>query len=186
MSELKQENCPFCGSKNISAGEVSTDYAGGHGAQCTQSRCDDCGALGPEADLADGEVDYGDVKAITAWNRRTQPEATAPAQDLSAAILAIELPAPDPYCASKGIYGFTAQQMRDLLKAAAALASSASALSAGDRVDAITDAQRIDYIESWNEKNTERGFAWNTLAFNAKRPVREQLDELIAVAILQS
>lgn len=69
-TDAAQLPCPFCGSSNISAGEVSTDYAGGHGAQCTQSRCDDCGALGPEADLINGEVDYGDVKAIAAWNRR--------------------------------------------------------------------------------------------------------------------
>lgn len=83
-TDAGQLPCPFCGSSNISAGEVSTDYAGGHGAQCTQSRCDDCGALGPEADLTNGEVDYGDVKAIAAWNRRSTPAQATPesGQDL--------------------------------------------------------------------------------------------------------
>lgn len=60
----------------------------------------------------------------------TQPEATAPAQDLSAAILAIDIPSK---CLTHqaSVYGF-----KEGLKAAAAIASSANALSAGDRVDA--------------------------------------------------
>lgn len=70
--------CPFCGSHNISTGEVSTTDVAGE--TVVQSMCMDCGAMGPGAALDNGEVDYGDVKAIAAWNRRaiTQP-AAAPA-----------------------------------------------------------------------------------------------------------
>jgi hypothetical protein len=59
--------CPFCGSINISAGEVA-----GQGLvndDCTQSACMDCGALGPEAPL-DGGPDYGGALSSAAWNRR--------------------------------------------------------------------------------------------------------------------
>ena len=73
MSDLKQLKCPFCGSNKISAGEVLTTY--GAGQTAAQSMCDDCGALGPEARLPEGDADYGDVRAVEAWNRRTQPEA---------------------------------------------------------------------------------------------------------------
>lgn len=60
--------CPFCGSLNISEGEVlSTKPDGG---ASTQSMCRECGALGPDAHLREGEVDFGDEKATTAWNRR--------------------------------------------------------------------------------------------------------------------
>lgn len=61
--------CPFCGSKDISDGEVLTEYP--NGMQTKQSMCNSCKALGPEGALADGEIDYGDVKAIAAWNRRS-------------------------------------------------------------------------------------------------------------------
>lgn len=63
----------------------------------------------------------------------TQPEVTAPAQDLSAAILA--LPLPDAFGVlhynraigfAGRLQGYTADQMRGLLKDAAALASSAN------------------------------------------------------------
>lgn len=69
--------------------------------------------------------------------RRTQPEATAPAQDLSAAILAIDIPSK---CLTHqaSVYGF-----EEGLKAAAALASSANALSAGDRVDTLDQISMI-------------------------------------------
>jgi Lar family restriction alleviation protein len=61
--------CPFCGSDNISDGEMlSSDADGGN--RAVQSECLDCGAVGPKGWLADGEIDYGCVKAIAAWNRR--------------------------------------------------------------------------------------------------------------------
>lgn len=113
------------------------------------------------------------------WNG----ELIAPAQDMSAAILAIKLP--DPQCYEYGgrePTAYSAKQMRDLLKAAAALASSANALSAGGRVDAITDTQRIDHIEAWSTSNKVRGMHWNTFCFDVDSTVREQLD----AAILQS
>lgn len=67
----EQACCPFCGSDDISAGEVLTSNdCGGHS---TQSECQSCGALGPRAFLSEGEADYGDVKAIAAWNRRSAP-----------------------------------------------------------------------------------------------------------------
>jgi hypothetical protein len=62
--------CPFCGSDDISEGEVLT--IGGAGGTVTQSMCNTCGALGPEARLPEGEVDYGDVRATAAWNRRVR------------------------------------------------------------------------------------------------------------------
>lgn len=63
-----RENCPFCGSANISDGEVVTED---QAKECvTQSMCEDCGAMGPGAALGPDEVDYGDVKARAAWNRR--------------------------------------------------------------------------------------------------------------------
>jgi len=61
--------CPFCGSTNISAGEVLTETPGGK--LFTQSECRGCGALGPNGPLKPGQVDYGDIEAIRAWNRRS-------------------------------------------------------------------------------------------------------------------
>ncbi|MES3011971.1 MAG: Lar family restriction alleviation protein [Pseudomonadota bacterium] len=62
--------CPFCGSTNISDGEIST-FEPGVG-NYSQSECQDCGALGP-CGMHDGdEPDYGSVKAIAAWNRRAK------------------------------------------------------------------------------------------------------------------
>jgi len=66
--------CPFCGSNNISCGEVLGEYPTGR--TYSQSMCYQCKALGPEAELEEGEIDYGDVKANVAWNRR----AAAPQQ----------------------------------------------------------------------------------------------------------
>ena len=60
--------CPFCGSTEISAGEVLSENA--RGEQCTQSKCMSCGAFGPEAPLLLDEIDYGSVKATVAWNTR--------------------------------------------------------------------------------------------------------------------
>ncbi|MEK6418464.1 MAG: Lar family restriction alleviation protein [Burkholderia gladioli] len=67
----EQLPCPFCGCTDISEGEVLTDKP--DGGASTQSMCRGCGALGPEANLRDGEVDYGSVKATAAWNRRASP-----------------------------------------------------------------------------------------------------------------
>ena len=85
-TDTEQLPCPFCDSSNISAGEVLTeinanDYA--------QSECQGCGALGPRAWLAPDEVDYGDVRAIAAWNRRAllspaQQEPASPIADFIA------------------------------------------------------------------------------------------------------
>lgn len=81
------------------------------------------------------------VEAIAAAKRRTQPEATKPAQDLSAAILALPLPNTTLTAEVAGykvpVYG--AQHMRDFAMAAAALASPADALVAGDRVDTLQE-----------------------------------------------
>ncbi|WP_343724882.1 Lar family restriction alleviation protein [Herbaspirillum huttiense] len=61
-------HCPFCGGSKISDGEILTALPSG--ASYKQSECQDCGAIGPAANLDAGEIDYGDVKAIAAWNRR--------------------------------------------------------------------------------------------------------------------
>lgn len=74
-------------------------------------------------------------KATAEAQSRTQPEVTAPAQDLSAAILAITLDEQKQATHDYGA-GSYAEGFDDALAAAAALASSANALSAGDRVDA--------------------------------------------------
>jgi hypothetical protein len=67
-------NCPFCGSTNVSDGEVlSSDPDGGNLA--TQSECMDCGAIGPKAHLSRDEIDYGSVKSIEAWNTRAPSHA---------------------------------------------------------------------------------------------------------------
>jgi Lar family restriction alleviation protein len=61
--------CPFCGSADVSEGEIlSSDADGGN--RCTQSECINCGAAGPKAALAPDEVDYGSTKANAAWNAR--------------------------------------------------------------------------------------------------------------------
>lgn len=68
--------CPFCGSEDVSEGEVLTDTPSG--GTVTQSMCKGCGALGPEAKLPPGDVDFGDVRATAAWNRRAAPPVAAP------------------------------------------------------------------------------------------------------------
>jgi hypothetical protein len=64
--------CPFCGSKDISHGEVLTEYPSG--LITKQSMCCKCKSLGAEAVMNPDEVDYGDVKAIAAWNKRASAE----------------------------------------------------------------------------------------------------------------
>lgn len=66
--------CPFCGSADISDGEVLTAW--GNSGAATQSMCNECFALGPQAKLLKGEIDYGDIKSTTAWNRRADISAT--------------------------------------------------------------------------------------------------------------
>lgn len=66
----RQKACPFCGSTDISEGEVLTSNP--DGGASTQSMCRGCGALGPDAHLRDGEIDYGSEKATAAWNRRVE------------------------------------------------------------------------------------------------------------------
>jgi Lar family restriction alleviation protein len=74
MSELRKP-CPFCGSYDISDGEVLGALTGG--VLYKQSECSACGATGPRAMLDAGEKDYGDVKATAAWNRRSAPASPA-------------------------------------------------------------------------------------------------------------
>jgi hypothetical protein len=76
-TRLEVKPCPFCGSANISEGEVLTSNP--DGGVSTQSRRRDCGALGPDAHLRAGELDFGDVKATIAWNRRAPVEVQAEA-----------------------------------------------------------------------------------------------------------
>lgn len=125
MSELKP--CPFCGSAAEMNYHRPTEsyYVACSG--CTAHTCDH----GAEPE-----------QATETWNKRTQPEATKPAQDLSAAILALPLPEPLGelhYHREAGfmgrLEGYSRGQVRALLKAAAALASPADALVAGDRMD---------------------------------------------------
>lgn len=71
----ERAGCPFCGSTDISDGEVMTEHGG---AMFTQSECQGCGALGPRAKLANDEPDYGDEKAIAAWNTRALLAADGP------------------------------------------------------------------------------------------------------------
>lgn len=61
--------CPFCGSNNISTGEMLSQ---GDDGDYAQSMCRNCEALGPAAKLIDGDPDYGDTKSTEAWNRRAK------------------------------------------------------------------------------------------------------------------
>jgi Lar family restriction alleviation protein len=83
MSQNELLACPFCGSREISDGEVLT---GDGGKTYTQSECQNCGALGPRGYLENGEADLGDLKAIAAWNRRAAIPA-APVQQTDVAHL---------------------------------------------------------------------------------------------------
>lgn len=88
------------------------------------------------------------VEAIAAAKRRTQPEATKPAQDLGAAILALPLPTPD---VEDGMFANLSSWEREVFvrgalamrkSAAAALASPADALVAGD-----SDTDLLNWLE---------------------------------------
>src|SRR5471032_281936 len=72
--------CPFCGSADISAGEI-LGYTQPSGEGYCQSACNACGANSPEAKLRNGEVDYGDEKSIAAWNRRSTAPTTGSAPE---------------------------------------------------------------------------------------------------------
>lgn len=107
----------------------------------------------------------------------TQPEATKPAQDLGAAILA--LPFPETTLSAR-VAGFThkvygVQHMRDMLKAAAALASPADALVAGDS-ETVKDAALYREIRKWNPKQFTDAWA-RALSDKIK------FDELVNAAI---
>lgn len=70
--------CPFCGSHDISDGEMLTEES--DGTTYTQSECKGCGAIGPKGFLNRDVADYGCVKAIAAWNRRAAQPAPTGAQ----------------------------------------------------------------------------------------------------------
>ena len=79
--------------------------------------------------------------------------------------------------------------MRDLLKAAAALASSANALSAGDRVDAEpTDRELLDFVAAHPEMTLRHHKRrWSFVGFkNYEYDAFKTPREAIAAAILQS
>ena len=70
MNNIEENKpCPFCGSTDISQGEIAGWRP--HIGNYSQSECNSCGAAGPAAPLLDGEVDYLDQKATSAWNKRT-------------------------------------------------------------------------------------------------------------------
>lgn len=85
MNDLK--SCPFCGSSNISSGEVLSGQMGDY---AKQTACLDCGATGPEVKmtLAMASGPDGDDLADAAWNRRAaygvrvpvSPSADGPSQ----------------------------------------------------------------------------------------------------------
>lgn len=155
MSESLMKPCPCCGKQESvvivrSSDDENFDYSN-----------DDCYAIICDASQPDGPGGCGCCggyrleldEAIAVWNRRTQPEATKPAQDLVAAILALPLPEPLGelhYHREAGfmgrLEGYSRSQMRDLLKAAAALASPADALVAGDRETTTSDSENCAHL----------------------------------------
>lgn len=66
---MTPQPCPFCGSTDISSGEVLTGYMGNYS---KQTSCNDCGATGPEAPvtLEQARGPVGDDLADAEWNRR--------------------------------------------------------------------------------------------------------------------
>jgi hypothetical protein len=44
------------------------------------------------------------------------------------------------------------------------------------------DSVRLDHIEQWRQNGIKRGFRWDQFAFDMDRPIRPQLDALIAAA----
>ena len=128
MSDLKLLPCPFCGSAAEMNYHKSTESYYVACSECTAHTCDH-GAEQHEA--------------AATWNTRSQPEATAPVQDLSAAILApVEVPKThteheDCNCESVGY----AKGWNTAALAVRLHASSANALSAGNSLtpDQIDD-----------------------------------------------
>lgn len=214
MSDLKP--CPFCGGK-ASVSETTSMWM----VECDNAEC------GSNPDVL-RPFKYA---AIEAWNRRTQPEATVPAevefvnrpgeaslilpvqdctepnrgncprrcidfcnkaeqatataQDLSAAILALELPSEISFDMRPKLTSWERELLvRGALamrKAAAALASSANALSAVDRVDAafsLADSMSISLEEPVQDALAD--FAKHQSAMAAARLVQS------VAAILQS
>lgn len=69
-SESKLLPCPFCGSANISSGEVLGTRPGtSHSFK--QTCCINCGACGPETVCSDI---YDDAPPNNAWNNRARVE----------------------------------------------------------------------------------------------------------------
>lgn len=140
MSELKP--CPFCAcAMNVHSNRDWHRPEGDHEDHCPIY----------DTDLMFPATDIGLSALVNCWNTRvTQPEATKPAQDLSAAILDMigENPNdPGSFAAKDWDDGFEACR-----KAAAAVASPADALVAGDRVDSanvvkLTDEQYLKILE---------------------------------------
>ncbi|WP_186183793.1 Lar family restriction alleviation protein [Burkholderia gladioli] len=104
--------CPFCGCTDISEGEVLTDNP--DGGASTQSMCRGCGALGPDAHLREGEVDFGSVKSTAAWNRRASPAPAITMPTLNDAMRAVLT---NEHC----IYGTPDELYAALVKAAPAI-----------------------------------------------------------------
>jgi Lar family restriction alleviation protein len=65
----KLKPCPFCGSENISSGEVHGTHPNGYSFK--QTGCLDCGSLGPEVKEKTTYAESDD-KADKAWNRRVK------------------------------------------------------------------------------------------------------------------
>ncbi|WP_146128062.1 Lar family restriction alleviation protein [Burkholderia gladioli] len=122
--------CPFCGCTDISEGEVLTDNP--DGGASTQSMCRGCGALGPDAHLREGEVDFGSVKSTAAWNRRASPAPAItmpPLNDAMRAVLTNE----------NCIYGTPDELYAALVKAAPAISES-------------EDAARLNWLDTTNKR----------------------------------
>ena len=60
--------CPFCGSDDISSGEVMGKHLDGK--YFSQTACVDCGASGPETVCADATDIRLEIECDIAWNKR--------------------------------------------------------------------------------------------------------------------
>lgn len=65
QDELKP--CPFCGSTNISFGEILGKHVNEE--EFRQSQCLDCGACGPETEHTQSAA-VNEINDRKAWNRR--------------------------------------------------------------------------------------------------------------------